>query len=305
MSFRSTAAISRNSPPFDRPWRPVQRHGMPPRGIGVLVGGVAALLACAPTMAHFQLLYTPDAALNESAEIPLALVFSHPFNNGHTMSMGKPEAFYVVAQRGAEADPITTDLSEYLEPVEWSGVDTRADAYIAHPPRRVTRSLGDYTYVLRPAPFYEAQEDKYIQQITKTVVNVGGLPGAWDEPLGLPVEIVPLDKPYANWVGGVFRAVVLADGKPVPHAEVEVEYLNHEPQIEHLRFDPEGKVTAPQGSFITLSIRADERGEVIIGLPKAGWWGLCALNLDDGRKYEGKELSLDAVLWIKATDMTK
>ena len=114
---------------------------------------------------------------------------------------------------------------------------------------------------------------------------------------------MPLDKPYANWVGGVFRAVVLANGKPVPNAEIEIEFLNHEPQIDAKRLDPKGKVTAPQDSFSTLSIRADVMGQVIIGLPKAGWWGICALNLDNGLKYKGKELSLDAVLWIKATDM--
>jgi cobalt/nickel transport protein len=136
-------------------------------------------------------------------------------------------------------------------------------------------------------------------------VNIGGLPGAWDEPLGLPVEIVPLDKPYTNWVGGVFRAVVMSGGKPVPHAEIEVEYLNHEPQIQARRFDPQGKVKAPQQSFGTLSIRADANGQVMIGLPKAGWWGIWALNLDDCLKFKGKELSLDAVLWIKATDMTR
>ncbi len=83
---------------------------------------------------------------------------------------------------------------------------------------------------------------------------------------------MPLDKPYANWVGGVFRAVILSGGKPVPHAEIEIEYLNHEPQIEAHRFDPEGKATAPTDAFSTLSIRADAQGQVIIGLPKAGWW---------------------------------
>jgi cobalt/nickel transport protein len=271
------------------------RHGL------ILCSGLLTSLAAD---AHFQLLYTPEAALNESAAVPLALVFSHPFDNGYTMDMGTPEAFYVVSQRG-DAEPRTTDLLPYLEPIEWSGVDSRAAAFVANPPRSVTRSLGDYTFVLRPAPFYEAQEDKYIQQITKTVINVGGLPGSWDEPLGLPVEIVPLDKPYANWVGGVFRAVVLANGQPVPHAEVEVEYLNHEPQIGARRFDPEGKVTAPQSSFVTLSIRADAMGQIIVGLPKAGWWGLCALDLDDDLEHEGKPLSVDAVLWIKATDMTQ
>ncbi len=270
-----------------------------------VLGALLALAFVSESDAHFQLLYTPEAALNESSAIPLALVFSHPFDNGFTMDMGQPEAFYVVRQRGPEAPRETTDLAEFLEPIVWAGVENEAQAFVASPPRRVTRSLGDYTYVLEPSPYYEAQEDKYIKQITKTVVNVGGIPGAWDEPLGLPVEIVPLDKPYANWVGGVFRAVVLADGKPVPHAEVEIEYLNHEPQIEARRFDPKGKTSAPQGSFVTLSIRADAAGQVMIGLPAAGWWGICALNLDDGLTHEGKELSLDAVLWVKATPMPR
>jgi len=285
--------------------QPNQRRASSERRTAALSSAILLLALSSTASAHFQLLYTPEAALNESSATSLALVFSHPFNNGYTMSMGEPEAFYVISQRGAEAERRETDLLEYLEPVTWSGVDSQAAAYVAHPPRSVTRSLGDYTYVLRPAPYYEEQEDKYIQQITKTVINVGGLPGSWDEPVGLPVEIVPLDKPYANWVGGVFRAVILADGRPVPHAEIEVEYLNHEPQIDQLRFDPEGKVTPPQGSFITLSIRANSQGEVTIGLPKAGWWGICALDLDDGLEYNDKDLSLDAVLWVKATDMMK
>ncbi len=298
MSFKSMAVILKN-----KPLRARCASGLIP--YIAVAGALLAAAASSTTHAHFQLLYTPQAALKESRAIPLALVFSHPFNNGYTMNMGKPEAFYVISQRGAENKPRKTDLLQYLEPIRWSGVDSQADAFVAHPPRRVTRSLGDYTFVLRPSPYYEEQEDKYIQQITKTVINVGGLPGSWDEPLGLPVEIVPLDKPYTNWVGGVFRAVILADGKPVPHAEVEIEYLNHEPQIDQLRFNPEGGVTAPQDSFITLSIRANAQGEITIGLPKAGWWGICALDLDGDLKYDGKELSLDAVLWIRATDMAK
>jgi cobalt/nickel transport protein len=274
-----------------------------PRLLTTVAAALATVTGSSAAIAHFQLLYTPEAALKEAAALPLALVFSHPFDNGFTMNMGKPEAFYVVNQRG-DAAPKTTDLMQYLEPIQWSGADgNQGSAWLANPPRSLTRSLGDYTYVLKPAPYYEKNEDKYIQQLTKTVVNIGGLPGAWDEPLGLPVEIVPLDKPYANWVGGVFRAVVLSNGKPVPHAEIEVEYLNHEPQIAQRRFDPKGKVTAPQDSFVTLSIRADANGQVIIGLPRAGWWGLCALNLDDDLKFQGKELSLDAVLWVQAKDM--
>jgi cobalt/nickel transport protein len=74
-----------------------------------LLGTGFAGLAIPTAEAHFQLLYTPEAALNESAAVELALVFSHPFDNGYTMDMGPPEAFYVVSQRG-EAEPRTTDL---------------------------------------------------------------------------------------------------------------------------------------------------------------------------------------------------
>jgi cobalt/nickel transport protein len=274
------------------------------RRLPALLGAAMALIVAPAAFAHFQLLYTPVAALTEPAAVPLALVFSHPFDDGYTMNMGKPEAFYVVNSRG-DTPPKTTDLMQYLETIKWSGLSSEATAYLAHPPKSVTRSLGDYTYVMRPAPYYEEQEDKYIQQTTKTVINIGGLPGNWDEPLGLPVEIVPLDKPYANWAGGVFRAVVLSKGKPVPHAEIEITYLNHEPQIEAKRFDPQFKVTAPQEAFKTMSIRADANGEVTIGLPKAGWWGICALNLQKDAKFQGKKLSMDAVLWVRAAEMTK
>ena len=125
MSFRLTGATLRNS------------------------AGLVALLGLAlgqNSEAHFQLLYTPEAALNESSAIPLALVFSHPFDNGFTMDMGEPEAFYVVSQRGPESPQVTTDLSEYLEQIVWAGLENEATAYIANPPRRATRSLGDHTY---------------------------------------------------------------------------------------------------------------------------------------------------------------
>ncbi len=254
--------------------------------------------------AHFQMLYTDEAALTEGQETELALIFSHPFSNGYPLDMGTPQEFYVVHDRGEEIPNKTTDLTEYLEPVTWSNSsDESAKAYTASLPKSVTRSIGDYSFVLNPEPYFEAEEDKYIQQITKTVINVGGVPGAWDAPMGLDYEIVPMDKPYANWVGGVFRGVVMAHGEPVPHAEIEIEYINHDPILDEATFDPVAKIEAPQSSFATMSIRANAQGEVMIGLPKAGWWGICALDLDDGETYKDKDLSIDAVLWVRAYDI--
>lgn len=261
-----------------------------------------ASLISTSAQAHFQLLYTDESVLPKAKSTEMALVFSHPFHNGYPMDMGTPEEFYVIQDRGEDIPNKKTDLKKYLKPVDWTNSDNQsAKAYTANLPKSVMRSLGDYSFILVPEPYYEEAEDKYIKQYTRTMVNVGGVPGAWDKPVDdLPVQIVPLDKPYANWVGGVFRGVVMAGGQPVPHAEIEIEYINHDPLIDQARFDPNGKIEAPQGSFGTMSIRANALGEVIVGLPKEGWWGICALDLDDTETYKGKDLSVDAVLWIRA-----
>jgi len=265
--------------------------------------GVAALAAAGAAQAHFQLLFTPETALSGAQALHFVMVFSHPAHGGPTMQMGAPEAFFVVSQRGDDSDPMKTDLKSSLMPIEWQSKDGPVHAYEASLPRNATRSLGDYVFVFQPAPYLEKQEDKFIQQFTKTVVNVGGVPGNWAEPVGLPTEIVPLDKPYANWTGGVFRGVVLADGKPVANAELEVEYVNYPLDIDVHRFAADAQVAFPQGSFGTMGIHANDRGEFTVGLARAGWWGVCALNVGPKKEHEGKPLSQDAVIWVQVRDM--
>lgn len=257
----------------------------------------------APVLAHFQMLYTPESALSRGQATQLLLLFTHPAHGGPNMEMSAPEAIYLITQRGDAAEPVTTDLRDFLEPIQWQSENGAVEAYRATLPNTLTRSLGDYVFVLEPGPYYEAQEDSYIQQFTKTVMNIGGVPGNWAEPVGLPAEIVPLDKPYANWTGGVFRGIVLADGEPVPYAELEVEYLNHAPDVETHHLAPEPEIEFPQDSFGTMSIRTNGSGEFTIGLPRAGWWGICALEVGADTEHEGKPLSQDAVLWVQVKDM--
>lgn len=278
--------------------------GRPARsGFCAAVAAVLAVGLAAPAGAHFQMLFLAETALESGQPTLLSMLFTHPAHGGPSMDMGMPEEFYLVSQRGEDAEPVRTDLREYLEPVEWTGEQGGAAAYEAQLPRSVMRSLGDYVFVLVPAPYYEAGEDKYIQQFTKTIANIGGVPGNWAEPQNLPAEILPLDKPYANWTGGIFRGVVVANGQPVPNAHLEVEYMNHAPDVEKHRLVADAEVEFPQSSFATMSIRANERGEFAIGLPRAGWWGLCALGVGADTEHEGKELSQDAVLWVQVKDM--
>ncbi|AUZ46477.1 MULTISPECIES: DUF4198 domain-containing protein [Pseudomonas] len=257
-------------------------------------GGVT----CA-AQAHFQMLYLDETALQRAADLEFAIVFTHPFSGGPTMNMGEPRAFNLVGAHGGEK----TDLRQYLHPVQWQSRDKPAASYRASIPRELVRSLGDHIFVLEPEPYLENEEGVYIQQFTKLIVNVGGVPGDWSEPQGLAVEIQPLNKPYANWTGGVFRGVVLADGKPVPFAEIEIEYVNHSVDIKNNAFGQQDYVKAPQASFKSLSTYSDAQGVVTIGLPRAGWWGIAALNVGSTKTYKGKPLSQDAVLWVQVKDM--
>ena len=116
---------------------------------------------------------------------------------------------------------------------------------------------------------------------------------------------MPLDKPYALWTGNVFRGVVMRkEGDkmvPVPFAEIEVEYMNHD--INGHSFAEAAKVEAPNDALVTMGIKANKDGEFSFGIPKAGGWGFCALGAGGELEHEGKELSLDAVIWIQAIDI--
>ena len=267
-----------------------------------LVVALVACLTAGAAQAHFQMLYVPESALPRGQDLELALVFTHPFSGGPTMPMGEPRSFTLTSQRGSAA-AVKTDLKRYLRPVEWRGADNRATAYRATIPRDLIRPLGDHVFVLDPEPYLETEEDIYIQQFTKLIVNVGGVPGNWAEAQKLPVEIQPLNKPYANWTGGVFRGVVLSEGKPVPFARVEVEYINHPVNLGRNAFGRKAIAKAPQPAYERVALLADEQGVVVIGLPKAGWWGIAALDIGTVKTHNGKTLSQDAVLWVQAKDM--
>ncbi len=262
------------------------------------LAGAVLLGTAATSSAHFQMIYTPEMALTTGGTIPLKLVFTHPFDAGYTMDMGQPEEFYVLRSRG-ENEPQKTDLLGTLAPISWKSVTNSGKAFETTYQARG----GDHIFCLVPAPYYEAEEDAYIQQSTKVIVNVGGEPGAWSEPVGMAVEIVPLAKPYDRWTGNVFQGQVLFNGEPVPNAEIEVEYLNHEPLLQENAFAMQGAVQAPQDAFGLQTIFADGNGVFTYGVPRAGWWGFAALGLDPEYTYEGKECSRDAVIWIQAKDM--
>lgn len=269
--------------------------------LAIFFGALLAIISVSAS-AHFIVMYTPQTALNRASDVPFNIVFTHAFAGGPTMAMEKPEKFYYSKRQSRASAPEIVDLMEYLEPVDWESEDSSVTAWKANIPRSVMRSLGDYQIVLEPAPYLEEEEDLYIQQFSKVIMNVGGVPGNWAETLGLPAEIEALNKPYANWTGAVFRGIVLSDGIPVPFTQVEVEYLNHPLDVENNKFVEEATITAPHPSLEGMVILTNEFGEFSFAMPKAGWWGFAALTVGPERVYKGKNLSQDAILWVQAVD---
>lgn len=261
------------------------------RVISSALGLAALAVLSTPAQAHFQLLYTPEVNLEKAGEVPLKLVFWHPMENGPVMDMGKPEAFYVL-NKGKK-----TDLLASLKPVSFQGAENTAAAFDAAVP--VTRA-GDYVLVLVPAPYLEGSEDIYIQQITKSFLNLGGIPTDWDKPVGLPAEIVPLNKPTNIIAGSTFSGRVLSGGKPVAGAGIEVEYMAAEPDMRANKATSPMVSPMPGGAVVAVT---DAGGFFTFGVPKAGFWGFAALGVGPKKQHQGKELSQDAVLWVRAFDL--
>lgn len=251
----------------------------------------SALALPAVAEAHFLLAYTVDTMIDRPGDVLVKLIFWHPFENGHVMDLQPPRDFFVV-HRGAR-----TDLMDTLEPIRFQGATNDAAAFKGSVP--VKRS-GDYVIVTVPEPYYEASEDIYIQQITKAYLNRNTLPTDWDQPVGLPVEILPLTKPYNVIAGSTFTGRVLANGEPVAGARVEIEYMAAEPDMETSAASAPVTSPPPGGALVALS---DANGYFTFGVPRAGLWGFAALGAGPETRHEGKDLSQDAVIWIRAWDL--
>ncbi|KUF12443.1 DUF4198 domain-containing protein [Pseudoponticoccus marisrubri] len=256
-----------------------------------LVAATAALCLPAAASAHFLLQYTTDAMIARPGDVPVKLIFWHPFENGQVMDLARPREFFVV-HRGER-----TDLMDGLAPITFEGAENAGAAFRGTVP--VKRS-GDYVLVTVPEPYFEETEDIYIQQLTKVVLNRNGLPTDWAEPVGLPVEILPLNKPYNVLAGSTFTGRVMAEGAPVAGAEIEIEYMAAEPDMDSARATDPTASPPPGGAVVALS---DANGYFTFGIPRAGYWGFAALGAGPVTEHDGKELSQDAVLWIRAWDM--
>ncbi len=253
----------------------------------ILAATIAITFLSGASIAHFAMIIpsTDNIASPDQKELNLMIQFTHPFEGGPVMQMDKPDKFGVVM--GGDRTDLLKDLKE-----------KKVDGKSVWEAKYNVKKPGDYAFYLVPKPYWEPAEDKFIIHVTKVIVDAFGAEEGWDESIadaaGLPVEIIPLTRPYSLYAGNVFTGQVFKDGKAVPNAEVEVEWWG------------KGETKAATDSHVTQVVKADDNGIFSFAMPKAGWWGFAALmEADEKMKKDGEEktVELGAVIWVNAYPM--
>ena len=245
---------------------------------------VCAGVFCAlPAQAHFLQILPSEDVLAKGGSVSLEMAFTHPMEGGPVMEMKRPVRF------GAKIGGKTIDLKGALKEAGKDGKTEWRAAYNLQAP-------GAAVFFVEPQPYWEPSENKYIVHYAKVVVDSFASGENWDAMVGLPVEIEPLVRPTGLWTGNSFRGIVRRNGKPVPFAEVEIEFVN------------DGSVKAPNDAFVTQVIKADGAGVFSYAMPRAGWWGFAALVTGDKKMKspDGKDVSVElgGLMWVKTTDMS-
>jgi cobalt/nickel transport protein len=248
------------------------------------LGLLAALGIAGTAQAHFQELIPDTEIVTQTTgrSLGLHLQFTHPMSGGPVMEMGAPAQFGVLTVSGKE------DLSSQLMAKMGAEPRTFAASYAIKRP-------GDLVFYVEPAPYWEPAEGVMIVHYTKTVVSVYGGEENWQAEVGFPVEITPLTRPYGLWTGNLFTGIVKQEGKPVPFAEVEVEWRN------------DGSVDIPADEYSTQVVRADANGVFSYAMPRGGWWGFAALleSPSTMKNPNGDQVPVEAgaLIWVHTRDM--
>lgn len=229
--------------------------------------------------AHFLTLLSDDFFISNPKPVKVEVLFTHPIEQGPHMSF-HIESSYITCSGVKKS----LEFKErHLPPVK--GVKGKSYNTILN----ITEPSLCNVIVIQ-SPYFEKSEQKYIQQIAKGVFSFYGLEEGWDNPLGLPVEIVPLIKPFALYEGNTFKGRVLVDGKPASGIEIEVEFWNEK----HFK--------VPHNGFLPQVIKSDDNGYFEFTFPWAGLWGFSVITEKGTFKspnYGEHPLELDGVFWLK------
>jgi len=239
---------------------------------------IAGLFGLVPAVCygHFHSVFVEPRSAAKGQAVTVTYWVGHPYEHILT-DAPKPEALFVVDANGKK-----TDLAGRVEQTKLRGQEARQ--FMAWKATFVPQVRGDYCVVaVSSTDVHEGAGHKhFVKAILHCRVQKG-----WDRPVGLPVELVPLTRPYGLQPNVAFRVQVLKDGKRVPGAMLEVERYNPAPVPEE---------SLPPDEQITRVVKADGQGVAVMTLFEPGWWAISAeIEAAEG---SGAKVVRHATLWV-------
>ncbi|MDC3378656.1 DUF4198 domain-containing protein [Planctomycetota bacterium] len=247
-----------------RPWR-------------VWIGGVASvvLATTATAWAHYPMLLADRGSVDPGQPVTIEYAIGHPYMNDR-YDAPRLRRVRVMAPRRSPRS-ITADITTSTTP------EGTRSWQVSYTPERE----GDYVFSFHGE--YTERPARNIWDFAKVVIHCRGAQMGWERPVGDPLEIVPLTRPYAIPVGTVFRGQVMhSDRRAGPGMFVEAETYTDVlpdpvPELAEYRWE---QLTDPNGCFSIV-------------LNKRGWWVLSVAE-DGGPGNQGSmnRPVRRAVLWV-------
>lgn len=212
-----------------------------------------------------------DAAIDE--EVDLLITRMDPFRHeGRSMSM--PQLFAVLRfdshtpRKDNVLQPERRDLLGDVEEISYLETQAWAANVALDKP-------GLYQFIIETRPWWDKVAQRYEQHYVKSFLPVYDVEDGWYEAAGLPVEILPLARPFGLTAPCAFSGRVVEHGQPRAGVVVRAGRINTDDQ------------KVPTHWHEELVVRTDERGQFTLVLPRAGWW--CCMAEMAGTPLKGPD----------------
>jgi len=156
---------------------------------------------------------------------------------------------------------------------------------------------GDYIIIVKHNAHWKKHLGLYIQKVAKFYINYFGVMSDWPYRVlkNMP-EIIPLVQPYNVHAGALLRAEVVNEaGRRIPHAKINIEYLNFALGESELVTTTAGFV---KEDIAESTIFTDSSGSFSFIPPRKGLWTFTLMDGDNHKTIQGKELEFDSSISI-------
>jgi cobalt/nickel transport protein len=259
------------------------------KSLFALVVLMVGLCPTLPAQAHFQVYWpqTEGCYAKPGEAVTWQYFWGHPFEM-IVFDTQPPKFFIFTPQKKKES----VTVKEITLKDQASGKDRKAFTVEYTPP-----SPGDYYLCLESLPYFIPEEKAFWQDYVKEPLHVMAEKG-WDQAVGLPVEIIPLTRPYGWPAGSVFKGQALAKKRALTRAIVEIEKFNgFFVPADKL---PKDRLGEENGSLITRITKTDRMGYFVCTLDSPGWW-IISVSAPGGKKVHERKtypVEMRGCLWI-------